>query len=175
MAETTHHRRLLRQVTLFGVAMLMVLGFYLHEGFYSLGLPLLLAIGATAVFVVLRAIAWSLGPDRAKPQTTGVLLFPKGLVDGIRHGTVTTTLRPLRESPMRAGDVFGARVLLTETSFALVRIVEIRRSRLGGMTAADARQCGFGEEAALLDVWTRTRGRNDPNEIVRLIRFEVIG
>ena len=71
-------RRAIRHLVLLVVAIGLVLGFWYHAVLYTCGLPLLVIGGALGTFVVLKLLAWTLGPEEEGARTPGVQVVAEG-------------------------------------------------------------------------------------------------
>lgn len=104
-----------------------------------------------------------------------MLLFKPEHVPMILAGTKTQTRRTWRRWRVKVGSVHEARTSLFGKPFALLRIVSRREERLGNISEADTRAEGYASVADYREVFERIYGWWDPDEVVKVIDFEVVG
>jgi len=166
---------LTRNIILFIISMLMVIGFCGHGQFYQLGAIPLVLLGGGAVFIVLRGIAWASGSTTLGKHSAGTLLFPPDDVKLVQYGSKTITIRPLRKTRMRAGSVYDAKLKVTsEKSFAHLLVTDVYRKRLGELTEEDAEREGLTSLSELRKRWEASYGKWDDDDIIRVIEFRAM-
>jgi|GEM_PF-1200293 len=167
---------LVRNAALFVVSMLLVVGFWGHANFYSLGFMPLVFVGGAVTFVTLKLIMWANGSLGWGRRSAGTLLFPPGDVKLVQYCAKTVTVRPLRRTRMRAGSVYDAKLsVVSDRAFARLLVTDVYRRRLGQLTDEEAARDGAGSLDEFRRRWAAAYGRWDPSEIVRVIEFRPLG
>jgi uncharacterized protein YqfB (UPF0267 family) len=160
---------------MFLISMLLVIGFWGHANFYSLGLVPLMFVGGAVTFVVLKAIIWANSSTGMGRRPKGTLLFSPDEVKLVLYGSKTILVRPLRKTRMRAGSIYEAKLsVVSGRSFARLQIIDVHRVRLGGLTEEEAIQDGARSLPEFRQRWESAYGRWDPSEIARVIEFRAL-
>jgi hypothetical protein len=84
-------------------------------------------------------------------------------------GEKQQTTRRRADPRIEAGTIVRADVI----QFADLEITDVIRKRLGEMTEADARQEGDYTLEEFRDLWRRSYGSWNPDELVTIIRFQI--
>ncbi len=165
-----------RNAALFVVSMMLVVGFWGHGAFYSLGfLPLVLVGGATT-FVMLKLIMWASESRGWGRRPAGTLLFAPGDVKLVQYGSKTLAVRPLRRTRMTAGSVYEAKLdVVSGRAFARLLVTDVYRRRLGELTADEAARDGARSLADFRSKWEAAYGHWDPVALCRVIEFRALG
>jgi len=168
--------RVVRNAALFGVSMLLVVGFWGHANFYSLGFLPLLFVGGALTFVTLKTIMWANGSMGWGRRSAGTLLFSPDEVRLVQYGSKTTLVRPLRRTRMTAGSIYEAKLsVVSDRSFARLLVTDVYRRRLGELTEEEAARDGARSLEEFRARWAASYGRWDPSQIARVIEFRPMG
>ena len=164
-------KKVVSNVLLLAISMVMVLGFFYHGEFYQIGLQALVVIGSVVVFVVLKVISWANSEFRTKRQgRVGNLIFKASVIPSVLYGEVKSTIRPLKKSRLRVGNVCNVRAKVSGKGAGQVLVTDIRRKRLKDITRKDA-----GEEDKDVDGfrqdWLKRYG-GEEEQLVRIIDFK---
>jgi hypothetical protein len=167
---------IVRNAALFGVSMLMVIGFWGHGNFYSLGFLPLVFLGGAATFITLKVIMWANGSMGWGRRSSGTLLFSPEDVKLVQYGAKTTLVRPLRRTRMTAGSIYEAKLsVVSDRPFARLLVTDVYRRRLGEITEAEATRDGARSLEEFQARWSTAYGRWDPAQIARVIEFRPMG
>jgi len=102
------------------------------------------------------------------------MLFKPEHVDLILTGRKTQTRRIWKKPRAKAGSVHKAKtVLFSKEYFALIRITDIRKDRLGDISLEDVRREGYETLEAFKEEWIRINGAWDPELEVYVVSFEL--
>ncbi len=102
------------------------------------------------------------------------MLFKPEHVDLILTGRKTQTRRIWRKPRAKAGSTHKAKtVLFSKEYFALIRITDIRKERLGDISLEDVRREGYETLEAFKEEWIRINGAWDPELEVYVVSFEL--
>jgi len=165
-----------RNAALFAVSMLLVLGFWGHGNFYSLGFLPLVLIGGAITFAMLKIIMWANGSMGWGRRSAGTLLFVPDDVRRVQYGSKTTVVRPLRRTRMRAGSIYEAKLsVVSDRSFARLLVTDVYRRRLGQFTEEEAARDGARSLEEFRQSWEAAYGPWNPAQIARVIEFRVLG
>lgn len=165
-----------RNAALFAVSILLVVGFWGHANFYSLGFLPLVFVGGALTFLMLKVIMWASGSMGWGRRSAGTLLFSPDDVRLVQYGTKTTAVRPLRRTRMRAGSVYDAKLsVVADRSFARLLVTDVYRRRLGQLTEEEAVRDGARSLEDFRRRWEAAYGRWDPARIARVIEFRTLG
>jgi hypothetical protein len=169
-------RLVVSNILLLVISMVMVLGFFYHGEFYQIGLGPLVFIGSVVVFVVLKVVSWANSELRVRSRgRTGNLLFKPAMISSILYGEVTTTIRPLKKSRLKVGNLCNVRRKVAGQRLATVLITDIRRKRLNDLTVRDLKKAG--EEKGIITEyrkdWEKKFGGGE-DQIVRIIHFKPV-
>jgi hypothetical protein len=163
----------LRYLFLFGLSVVLVLGFWFHAEFYALGLvPLALGGGAVVMLVILTARSL-LGESRPRPGN-----LPRVCVDSregqrLRGGAATLLLGPAEEPFPVAGTRFEARYPGGELVGAY-RVVRLRRRWAADLTKQHALDAGVAGESEL-QADLEARGLGGARRLLRIAQVEPLG
>lgn len=164
-----------KNMVMFLISMLLVIGFWGHANFYSLGLVPLMFVGGAVTFVVLKAIIWANGSTGMGRRARGTLLFSPDDVKLVLYGSKTILVRPLRKTRMRAGSIYEAKLnIVSGRSFARLQVIDVYRRRLGDLTEEEAIHDGDRSLPEFRQRWESAYGRWDPSEIARVIEFRAL-
>lgn len=103
-------------------------------------------------------------------KTTAVLPFSKAHADAILNGKKTQTSRKSKDPHIKPGAVVRGAI----THFANLRVVDIRRKRLGDFDESDAQREGGYTLEEFKKVWKELHGEWNPQETVYVLEFELI-
>lgn len=106
------------------------------------------------------------------------MIFRPHLADLVARGLKTETRRPVKgDAPCRylVGRAYAVQPGRGKRGIARVRIIDVRRERLGQIHGVTARREGFTTGAAFLDYWRDLYGHVDEEQRVWAIRFELVG
>ena len=94
----------------------------------------------------------------------------------ILSGRKTQTRRVWKKPRARVGAVHKAKTaLFSRDNFALIRIIGLRRERLGDITLEDVRREGYDTLEEFKAVWVRVNKSWDPELEVYVVSFELAG
>jgi len=102
-----------------------------------------------------------------------VIVFKPEHVEPILDRRKTETRR-LGKRRWREGAIHQCRTKLFGKPFARVRILEVRRKPLGALNDDDARAEGYESREAYREAWERIYGNWDSQELVWVVRFELV-
>jgi len=102
-----------------------------------------------------------------------MILFKPEHVHPILEGRKTETRR-LGKKRWNVDAIHQCRTRLFGQPFAKVRILEVRREPLGALNNDDARAEGYESREAYREVWERIYGSWDANQLVWVVRFELV-
>lgn len=107
---------------------------------------------------------------RVVRETPVVLPFSRAHADGILRGTKTQTARKSKDPKIQPGAIVRGAI----THFADLEIVDVQRKRLGDFDEDDAWREGGYTLKEFKDIWRDLHGDWNPDEIVYVIRFEMM-
>ena len=167
---------LVRNAAMFVVSMLMVIGFWGHQAFYTIGFLPLIFVGGALTFALLKVILWANGSLGWGRRSAGTLLFAPDDVRLVQYGSKTATVRPLRRTRMRAGSIYEAKLsVVSDRAFARLLVTDVYRRRLGQFTEEEVARDGASSLEDFRKRWEAAHHRWDPGEIARLIQFRALG
>jgi len=108
------------------------------------------------------------------------LIFGPELARLVMAGLKTETRRLVKGDPETAvcrykeGRTYAVRPERTRGSIGRIKILSVRRERLGDIDHAGARLEGFPNVGRYLDYWRTLHGHVDPDAEVWAIRFELV-
>lgn len=108
--------------------------------------------------------------EQVVQKTTAVLPFSRAHADAILNGKKTQTSRKSKDPHIKPGAMVRAAI----THFANLRVVDVRRKRLGDFDENDAQREGGYTLEEFKEVWKELHGEWDPQETVYLIEFELV-
>ena len=160
---------------LFAIAALLVTGFYYHAEFYKLGWLGLIIIGTIITFIVLKAILYLSYAKYYKGDFEGFLIFKPEEVGPIKHGQIKQIIRPARESYIKPGAIYKAKLnVMSHQYFSELLIKNIILKKLKELSEKDIFLTGVRSRTEFKDFWMSKYGNWTPEIKVRLIRFEPI-
>jgi uncharacterized protein YqfB (UPF0267 family) len=166
-------RGIVSNILLLAISMVMVLGFFYHGEFYQIGLERLVVIGSIVVFVVLKVISWANSEFRTRGKgRVGNLIFRADVIPAVLYGEVTSTIRPLKKSRLRVGNLVNVRAKVSGRTAGTVEVTDIRRRRLEDLSDKDTSDEGVGAREFREGWLKRYGGAGD--QIVRVIRFRPV-
>lgn len=160
---------------MFAIAALLVTGFYYHAEFYKLGWIGLLIIGSIITFIVLKVILWLNYKRFSAGEIEGVLIFKAEEVDPIKHGQIKQIIRPKRESNIRPGAIYKAKLnIMSDQYFSELLVRDIFTKKLKELSEHDILLTGAKSRNEFKDRWLNKYGFWKPELIVKMIRIEPI-
>jgi hypothetical protein len=163
---------LIRSTILFGVALVLVGGFWVHREFYQFGFYPLLVAGGFATFLVMAIVRYAIRGEFLGGSKSGLTL---SLEDGERllQRKASLAILPADAPIPRVGSVA---VLRFETGpvFGRYRLADAYRKRLGDLDADEVRKAGFRTPEDLRRGWSG-RGPWRADAVVLLARLEPTG
>jgi len=167
--------KILQNLLLFAIAALLVTGFYYHTEFYKLGWIGLLIIGSILTFIILKAILYLNYKKFYKGECKGFLIFESEEVDSIKHGQIKQIIRPERESNIKPGDLYKAKInVMSDQHFSELLIKSIFSKKLKELNEKDIFLTGAKSKKEFKNRWIEKYGGWKQDLEVRMIRFEPI-
>ena len=163
---------LIRSAILLAIAVVLVVGFWVHRQFYQFGFFPLLVAGGFATFFVMAALRFALRGE-FHGRARGALTFT--LDEGerfLRRRATLAILPPDAEIPP-VGSVTTAK-FETGPEFARFRLIDAYRKLLGDLDDDEVRRAGFRTLEDLRQAWS-ARGVWAPEAIVLVAQLEVVG
>jgi len=166
-------REIVRSGLLAVLSLLLVLGFYLHSNFYSLGLAPLILVGTASTFLVMSAgrVIVSGRMPRAKP--TGDLTFRPEEAQRLVATQNPVFIAPLESDVPCAGETVRADDE-SGVEFARLLTVDCQRKFVSDVTPEEARSAGFSSLGAFRAVAREEWGLG-PDGTVSVIDFRHAG
>jgi len=163
---------LIRSSLLFLLSVLLVMGFYYHDRFYSLGVVPLLLGGGLLTFLVITAARAITGTSVLPRQATVDLDLTQTLGERLRAGTNVLEIAPVTPDVPSVGEV--ARVRTDRgAEFARLRTADCIRRYVSEVSEDEAQRAGYPSAAAFAKVATGDWGLQ-AEDVVALIEFEVL-
>jgi hypothetical protein len=163
-------KKVVSNMLLLAISMVMVLGFFYHGEFYQVGLGALVVIGSAVVFVVLKVISWANSEFRTKRKgRVSNLIFKARVIPSVLYGEVRSTVRPMKRSRLRVGNVCNVRAKVSGKSAGQVIVTDVRRKRLRDITVRDLSDEDKDADGFRMD-WTKRYG-GEEDQVVRVIDF----
>jgi hypothetical protein len=104
-----------------------------------------------------------------------MMLFKPEHVGLILSGRKTQTRRVWKKARAKVGSVHKAKTtLFSRDYFALIRITEVRKERLGDISLEDVRREGYDTLGAFKEEWIRINRTWEPDKEVYLVSFEQV-
>jgi hypothetical protein len=105
-----------------------------------------------------------------------VILFTPHHVEKIKAGAKTQTRRAWKRPRAKVGAVHLVKTeLFSKEHHCKIRILDVRRERLGDISEDDARAEGGYSISEYIQVWKSINGVFDPDQLVYVVVFEVVG
>jgi hypothetical protein len=101
-----------------------------------------------------------------------MILFKKRFIEPILSGEKTQTRRTGKKR-WNIGSIHQARLSYYGKPFAHLRILDVRRERVGDISEADARAEGVGSSEEFVRLWPEINGEWDPDLEVWVVEFEL--
>jgi hypothetical protein len=169
---TRWREEVIRSAILFGVAVVLVAGFWVHREFYQFGFYPLLVAGGFATFLVMAIVRYAirgefLGRSRA------ALILP--LEDGERLVQRRATLAILpADTPIPKVGATAVAKFETGPTVGRFRLADAYRKMIGDLNEDEVRDAGFRTVEELRRAWSaRTPWR--PDAVVLVARLEPAG
>jgi len=163
---------LIRSAILLAIAVVLVVGFWVHRQFYQFGFFPLLVAGGFATFFVMAALRYALRGE-FHGRARGELAFT--LEEGerfVRRRATLVILPPDADIPP-VGSVATAKYE-TGPEFGRYRLVDAYRKLLEDIDDEEAQRAGFRTPDNLRRAWSE-HGRVRSDAIVLLARLEPLG
>jgi len=103
-------------------------------------------------------------------KTTAVLPFSRVHADAILNGKKTQTSRKSKDPHIKLGAIVRGAI----AHFADLRVIDVRRKRLGDFDERDAQREGGYTLEEFKKVWNELHGEWNPQESVYIIEFELV-
>lgn len=105
-----------------------------------------------------------------------MILFKPCHVEMIKAGAKTQTRRVWKRPRAKVGSIHKVKtVMLSKDYHCKIRILDVRRERLGDISEDDARAEGGYTVAEYIEIWKAINGVFDPDQLVYVVDFEVVG
>ncbi len=159
----------IRSAILFGVAIVLVAGFWFHREFYQVGFYPLLVAGGFVTFLVMAVVRYALrGEFLGRSRATLTLSLEDG--ERLLQRRATLAILPAETPIPRVGAHAVAR-FETGPAFGRFRLADAYRTRLGDLDADEVRGAGFRTVEELRRAWSaRAPWRED--QVVLVARLE---
>ena len=174
-----NRKRILINITqnlfLFAIAIVLVTGFYYHGEFYKLGWIGLLIIGSITTFITLKAILYLNYNRILKKEFDGFLIFKPEEIDSIKHGQIKQIIRPERDSNIKPGDLYKAKInVMSDQHFSELLIKSVLSKKLKELNEKDIFLTGVKSKSEFKNRWIEKYGGWKQDLEVKMIRFEPI-
>ena len=158
----------IRSAILFGIAVVLVAGFWFHSGFYQIGFYPLLLAGGFATFLVIAAARYAIrGEFSGRTRATLTL----SLEDGERLVQRRASLAILpADTPIPKVGTHAVARFETGPAFARYRLADAYRKMLGDLEPDELRDAGFRTVEELRRAWS-TKSPWNPDTVVLLARL----
>lgn len=105
-----------------------------------------------------------------------MILFTPNHVEMIKAGEKTQTRRIWKRPRAKVGAVHLVKTeLFSKEHHCKIRILDVRLEPLGAVSEEDARAEGGYTVAEYIEVWREINGDFDPDQLVYVVDFEVVG
>ena len=108
--------------------------------------------------------------EQVVQKTTAVLPFSRVHADAILDGRKTQTSRKSKDPHIKPGAIVRGAI----THFADLRVIDVRRKRLGDFDESDAQREGGYTLEEFKEVWKQLHGEWNPQETVYIVEFELV-
>ena len=104
------------------------------------------------------------------------MIFRPALIEKILAGEKTQTRRPggRANCQYRAGRTYAVQPGRGQRQVARLRVLEVRREKLGDISQEDAGAEGFPGRETFLRYWQRIYGEVDHDQLIWVLRFELV-
>ena len=160
---------LIRSAILFGVALVLVAGFWFHREFYQVGFVPLLVAGGFVTFLVMGIVRWALrGEFFGRSRATLTLPLEDG--ERLLQRRAALAILPADARIPRVGAHAVAR-FETGPAIGRFRLADAYRKVLGDLDPDEIRGAGFRTVEELRRAWS-SRGPWKPDAVVLIARLE---
>lgn len=174
MSERSIAGLALRGAVLFGMSVVLVLGFWYHQTFYQLGLYSLLLLGGLATLAMLVAghLAFSGRSLRKRPIGTLGLTLEEGQQVQLRSATLLA-LPCQATRDLKPGAIVDAKYSHGSSIIARLEIRNNYRKLLSDISEEEVHALGY-PSADKFKAAIGAHGKWNPDDIVTLTRFRVV-
>lgn len=102
------------------------------------------------------------------------MLFKARFIEPILQGRKTETRRLWKQPMVRAGNTYGARSAYNADAFATLKILYVRREKLGSIDSEGIRREGCETLEEFKRIWADAYGSWDPDAEVFVIGFSIV-
>lgn len=102
------------------------------------------------------------------------MIFQSKLINGIRQGTTTKTVRPALPShpktgPWKVGDVLPVKATMNGDTLFRIEVQDVELTTIGKLELADIRAAGFKHRDLFIEAWKTQTGTVNPPSLHKLV------
>ena len=102
------------------------------------------------------------------------MIFQSKLINGIRQGTTTKTVRPAlpshrKNGPWKVGDVLPVKATMNGDTLFRIEIQDVQLTTIGKLELTDIRAAGFKHRDLFLEAWKTQTGTVNPPSLHKLV------
>lgn len=130
-------------------------------------------LGSIITFITIKAILYLNYNRILKREFDGFLIFKPEEVDSIKHGQIKQIIRPARESNIKPGALYKAKInVMSDQHFSELLIKSVFSKKLKELNEKDIFLTGAKSRKEFKNRWIEKYGGWKQDLDVRMIRFE---
>ena len=166
----------IENAALLTIGAILVVGFWYHSNFYSIGLPLLVAIGAVIIVLMIITITLIRKGKDLLDGSKGFILLDPGDKEKVLDGLKTQAMFRGHTENYKKGQTYHAKVNITSKKhFAKLYVKAVKSAKLGELKEPAALKMGYCDLKELKADWKKRFGRFEKDTDVTIVDFELLG
>lgn len=153
-----------------------MVGFWYHSNFYSIGLPLLVVIGAVIIALMILTISLMRKGHDLLDGSKGFILMEPDDKEKVMGGLKTQAIFRGKTANYKKGQTYHAKLNITSKKhFAKIYVKSVEHAKLKDVKEPAALKMGYKDLKELKKDWKKRFGNYEKDQDVTIVDFELIG
>jgi hypothetical protein len=165
---------ILENIALLIIGVVLVIGFWYHEYFYSIYAPVLFIAGGAVIVAMIWTIVWIRKDRDFFNKARGVIIFEPKEKELVEKGEKTALIFKDHLDTYRKNEVYKAKINITsKKDFAKLALKKIFHIELDDLTSLEIAKLGFDDEKQFREYWKQRYGKFKKKQEATLITFNL--
>jgi hypothetical protein len=166
---------IVENLALLGIGVILVIGFWYHEYFYSVYAPILFIAGGAVIVVMIWTIVWIRKDRDFFNKAKGVIIFEPKEKELVEKGEKTALIFKDHLDTYHKNEVYKAKINITsKKDFAKLALKKIFHIELDDLSKMDITKLGFEDTEEFKDYWKKRYGKYKKKQEATLITFNLV-
>ena len=165
---------IVENLALLGIGVVLVIGFWYHEYFYSVYAPILFIAGGAVIVIMIWTIVFIRKDREFFDRAKGVIIFEPKEKDKVEKGEKTAVIYKDHLDNYHKNEIYQAKINITsKKGFAKLVLKRILHIELTDLSKLEIIKLGFEDMKEFKGYWKGRHGRYNKKEEATYIEFKV--